>query len=78
MNHIKEAAFPNLFISGNIASRSGYAFLSRFCCFPQFVTGSSFPFMNPACIRRLGAVEQGRDVTKGHKSGRNIAVIGKE
>ncbi|WOA32384.1 hypothetical protein [Alloalcanivorax xenomutans] len=78
MNHIKEAAFPNLFISGNIAGRSGYAFLSRFCCFRQFVTAYPYPFMNPICIRGLGAVEQGRDVTKGHKSGRNIAVIGKE
>ncbi|MCE7524242.1 hypothetical protein [Alloalcanivorax xenomutans] len=78
MNHTKEGAFPNLFISGNIAGRSGDVFLSRFCCFRQFVTGFSLSFMNPACIRGLGTVEQGRDVTEGHKLADKIAVIGKE
>ncbi|WP_167321201.1 hypothetical protein [Alloalcanivorax dieselolei] len=78
MNHIKESVFPNLFTSGNIAGRSGDVFLSRFCCFPQFVTGSSFSFMNPACIRGLGTVDLGGHVTEGHKSEKKIAVIGKE
>ncbi|WP_133491914.1 hypothetical protein [Alcanivorax sp. 24] len=77
MNHTKEGAFPNLFISGNITGRSGDVFLSRLCCFQQFVTGFSLSFMNPACIPGSAAVEQGRDVTKGYKLTDMIAVIGK-